>query len=120
MTNRGSRDAATSGTEADGPEGIDLALGMASLEFLSPVAPARVVERPLADRPATLDEAHVALLDNQKANAGHLLAAVGRELARRHPAMTISTERKIATSASPAEVMDRLRTCDAVVLAIAD
>ena len=93
---------------------------MASLQFLSPVAPTRVTERPLAERLVTLDSANVALLDNQKSNAGHLLAAVGRELVHRHPSVSLSTERKIATSASPAEVMDRLRTCDAVVLAIAD
>lgn len=93
---------------------------MASLQILSPVASTRVVEHPLADRLTALDGAQIALLDNQKANAGLLLDAVGRELMRRHPSMTITSERKIATSASPAEVMDRLRSCDAVVLAIAD
>lgn len=93
---------------------------MASLSFLSPVAPTRVVERPLADRLDTLDGRRIALLDNQKANAGPLLAAVGTYLADRHPSIALTTEHKIATSASPAEVMDRLRSCDAVVLAIAD
>ena len=93
---------------------------MASLTFLSPVAPTRVTERPLADRLDDLDGRRIALLDNQKANAGSLLAAVGDHLAERYPSLTITTEHKIATSASPTEVMDRLRTCDAVVLAIAD
>ena len=90
------------------------------MEILSPVASTRVVERPLASRLATLDGKRLALLDNQKANAGRLLDGVGRELTRGHRDLTVETERKIATSASPAEVMDRLRTCDAVVLAIAD
>ena len=93
---------------------------MGSLQFLSPVAPTRVVERPLAPRPPTLAGATIALLDNQKANAGTLLAAIGSHLVGRHPDLTVTTERKIATSASPAAVMARLRTVDAVVLAIAD
>ena len=93
---------------------------MGSLEILSPVAPTRSMERPLAPRLGQLEGARVGLLDNQKANAGLLLEGVGRELAARHPDLALTVEQKIATSASPAEVMDRLRTCDAVVLAIAD
>lgn len=93
---------------------------MAKLEIVSPVAPSRIDERPLADRHVGLDGRRVALLDNQKANAGRLLAAVGEELVRRHPDVELVTERKIATSASPDEVMGRLQKCDAVVLAIAD
>jgi uncharacterized protein involved in exopolysaccharide biosynthesis len=93
---------------------------MASLQFFAPAAPTRVVERPLADRPDGLERSTVALLDNQKANAGRLLAEVGAELVRRHPGVEVATETKIATSPSPPEVMDRLRTVDAVVLAIAD
>lgn len=93
---------------------------MASLQFLSPEAPTRVDERPLADRLPHLDGINLGLLDNQKANAGPLLDEVGRLLAERHSDMTLSVERKIATSASPPEVMSRLRTYDAVVLAIAD
>jgi hypothetical protein len=93
---------------------------MASLTILSPVAPTRVDEHPLADRLDGLDGARIALLDNQKANAGRLLDTVGVELTRRFPSVALTTERKIASAGSPAEVMDRLRTCDAVVLAIAD
>lgn len=93
---------------------------MAPLEFLSPVAPTRVDERPLAARPDVLAGRRIALLDNQKANAGRLLQAVGAEISRRHADVDLVTEKKIATSPSPAEVMDRLRTVDAVVLAIAD
>lgn len=62
----------------------------------------------------------MALLDNQKANAGHLLGEVGRRLRANHSGLSIEVERKIATSPSPEAVMARLRTVDAVVLAIAD
>ena len=93
---------------------------MAPLQILSPVAPTRVHELPLADRLPSLAGKRVALLDNQKANAGLLLAAVGQHLMAQYPDLELTSERKIASSASPREVMDRLRTCDAVVLAIAD
>lgn len=93
---------------------------MAPLTFLAPIAPTRVEERPLAGRLEGLARCRVALLDNQKANAGALLDAVGAELQRRHPDIDLTIEHKIATSPSPAEVMARLRTVDAVVLAIAD
>lgn len=93
---------------------------MAPLQILSPEAPSRVVERPLAARLDSLAGRRVGLLDNQKANAGRLLAAVGRHLTAGHPGLVLVTERKVATSPSPAEVMARLRICDAVVLAIAD
>lgn len=96
------------------------------VRFYSPVAPSRVEERPLADRLDGFarrdrsDVVRIGLLDNQKANAGHLLEAVGRGLTARHPGIELVTERKIATSPSPPEVMERLRSYDAVVLAIAD
>ena len=93
---------------------------MASLQFYAPAAPSRTAEKPLAARKPDLGGMTVALLDNQKANAGRLLAEVGAELSRRHPDVQVVTEKKIATSPSPPEVMDRLRTVDAVVLAIAD
>ncbi len=93
---------------------------MASLQILSPVAPSRTDVRPLAGRLDGLDGARVALLDNQKANAGELLAAVGEHLAERYPTIELSVERKIATSASPADVVEAVVAIPAVVLAIAD
>jgi hypothetical protein len=93
---------------------------MTSIKILSPVAPTRVVERPLANRRADLPGRHIGLLDNQKANAAGLLDEVGRELVDRYPTLTITREHKIATSPSPPDVMERMRTYDAVVLAIAD
>lgn len=93
---------------------------MAGLDFLEPVPPSVVEELPLAPRLAGLDGARVALLDNQKANAGLLLERIGGELAARHRGVELVVETKIATSAAPDRVMDHLRSCDAVVLAIAD
>ncbi len=99
---------------------IDSAVSSTTIRFFSPVAPTRIDERPLADRLNGFGRIRVGLLDNQKANAGHLLESVGRGLTDRHPDIEVVTERKIATSPSPPEVMERLRTYDAVVLAIAD
>jgi hypothetical protein len=93
---------------------------VAGLEFLDPVPPSVVAERPLAPRLAALGGRRLALLDNQKANAGDLLRHVGEHLARRHPDLELITERKAATEAAPEQVMEHLRTCDAVILAIAD
>jgi hypothetical protein len=93
---------------------------MAGLDFLEPVPPSVVEELPLAPRLAGLGGSRVGLLDNQKANAGMLLAHVGDELSRRHPDVELVVDTKIATSAAPDAVMDHLRRCDAVILAIAD
>ena len=93
---------------------------MGTQRILSPVSEPRVVDQPIAARPATLDGMRIALLDNQKANAGRLLAGVGDELVRRFEGVELVQEYKIATSPSPDAVMDRLHECDAVILAIAD
>lgn len=92
---------------------------MSELQFLSPAAIPRVTERPLADRLDRLDGARVAVFDNQKANAGALLAAIGERLEQRF-GVELATERKIASAPAPDDVMARLRSVDAVVLAIAD
>lgn len=93
---------------------------MAGLDFLEPVPPSVVEERALAPRLAGLDGTRVALLDNQKANAGLLLHCIGGGLTAQHRDVELVVETKIATSAAPDRVMDHLRRCDAVVLAIAD
>ena len=96
---------------------------VAGLVILDPVAPSVVEERPLAPRRDGLDGlagGRVALLDNQKANAGLLLSRLGDALTARHAGLDVVVESKIATSAAPDVVMDHLRRCDAVVLAIAD
>ncbi len=96
---------------------------MTGIAFHRPVPPSVVVERPLADRlapPTGLAGARIGLLDNRKANAGALLAAVAGELAARHPDIETVVEHKLASAAAPDEVLERLRACHAVILAIAD
>ncbi len=93
---------------------------MSPLTILSPVPRSVVTERPLAARPVTIGGTRVGLLDNRKANAGALLEVVGRELTARHPDIELVSEHKSAPAPAPDAVHARLRTCDAVVLAIAD
>jgi hypothetical protein len=90
------------------------------LTILSPIAAPRIDERELTKRPGDLRGLTIGLLDNQKANAGKLLAGVSRRLASRYPDLKLVTEYKVATSPCPEEVMGRLQRCDAVVLAISD
>lgn len=85
------------------------------IEVFVPVAAARVTQQPLAPRADSLDGARVAFFDNSKANAAALLAG----LAGQYPAHNLALA-KDATRAAPAEVMAHLKSCDAVVLAIAD
>lgn len=93
---------------------------MTGLRILNPVPPSLVTERPLADRPSSLAGLRLGVLDNRKANAGDLLTAVADGIVARHPDIELVVERKLASAAAPTEVLDRLRTCHAVVLAIAD
>lgn len=93
---------------------------MSLIEILSPVAATRVATRPLAPRLATLTAKRIGWLDNMKANAGELLRAVERELRAAGHDFVSSTAAKNATAAAPEAVMTHLKTCDAVVLAIAD
>ena len=92
---------------------------MNEIEVLVPVAPLRIEQRPLAPRLRQLRGARIGWLDNSKANAGALLAAVADALRMQHDFATI-VESKDATAAAPELVMAHLQTCDAVVLAIAD
>ena len=93
---------------------------MSELSFLSPVPPSVVAEHPLSGRIPALDGARIGLLDNRKANALGLLESVGRELVARHRGVELVLEHKLASAGAPEDVLGRLRTCDAVVLAIAD
>jgi hypothetical protein len=90
------------------------------IEVLVPVPPVRVEERPLAPRLDGLCGARVGFLDNQKANAGLLLATVAATIQRDVGPFDAVHEVKVATMAAPGEVMGRLQRCHAVVLAIAD
>jgi hypothetical protein len=90
------------------------------IEVLVPVPPLRIEERPLASRLDGLRGHRVGFLNNQKANAGLLLASVVDELQREVGPFEAIHAEKVATTAAPADVMGRLERCHAVVLAIAD
>ncbi len=80
----------------------------------------RTQVHPLATRLTHLQGARIGWLDNMKANAGDLLrqvAAILREAGHSFDTVLLA---KNATAAAPAEVMAHLKTCDAVILAIAD
>lgn len=93
---------------------------MTIVEVLVPVATTRVIERPLAPRLSAFSGKRIALLDNMKANAGALLRYTAQALHAAGHHFEIVTADKNATAAAPASVMAHLKTCDAVVLAIAD
>jgi hypothetical protein len=90
------------------------------VEVLVPVSPLAVEQRPLAARLDGLTGRRVGVLDNRKANAGRLLDEVSAELRRQAGSFEEIREVKMATAAAPAEVVGRLRCCEAVILAIAD
>jgi len=90
------------------------------IEVLVPVAPSRIIERPLAPRLTTLAGKRIGWLDNLKANAGALLADLADAFAARGFVFERVLAAKNATAAAPADVMAHLKSCDAVVLAIAD
>ena len=92
---------------------------MSEIEILVPVATTRVETRPLAPRLDGLHGARIGWLDNRKANAGALLSDVAACLRGAGHAFEDVCLTKIATEAAPEDVMAHLRTCDAVVLAIA-
>jgi len=93
---------------------------MPMIEICVPVATPRVNARPLAPRPAAIAGHRIGWLDNRKANAGLLLREVEAAWRAAGRAFESVWCAKNATAAAPDEVMRHLRTCDAVVLAIAD
>ena len=93
---------------------------MPLIEVLSPVPPTRTARRTLAARLGGLAGRRIAWFDNQKANAAALLAALAAALREQGATFTSVTLDKNATAAAPPDRMAHLKTCDAVVLAIAD
>ena len=93
---------------------------MSRLEVLVPVAETRVERRPLAPRLTRLSGARIGWLDNRKANAGALLGYVADALRADGFDFEVVRAAKNATAAAPDDVMAHLKTCHAVVLAIAD
>jgi len=93
---------------------------MNQIEVFVPTAEARTQKWPLAPRLDRLAGARIGWLDNMKANAGDLLGSVAAVLHENGVDFEMVTGSKNATAAAPQSVMSHLKTCDAVVLAIAD
>lgn len=93
---------------------------MTIVEILIPVAATRVKDSPLAPRLSSLSGKRIGCLDNMKANAGALLRYTAEALRARGHVFEVVNAAKNATAAAPDTVMAHLKTCDAVVLAIAD
>jgi ribosomal protein S8 len=93
---------------------------MNTLEVFVPTASTRVDRHPLANRLKHVQGARIAWLDNMKANAAELLHDIASTLKSRGYEFDIIKLSKDATAAAPESVMAHLKTCDAVVLAIAD
>ncbi|MES2289077.1 MAG: UGSC family (seleno)protein [Pseudomonadota bacterium] len=80
-----------------------------------------VERQAIAPRLATLQGAKIGLLDNTKKNADLLLKAVAEILQSEHGVGETVYCRKISSSpAAPAEMLDELSTCDAVINAYGD
>ena len=90
------------------------------IEILSPVPPTRTARRTLAARLDGLASRRIAWFDNQKANAAALLAALAAALRDQGCTFESVVLDKNATAAAPPDVMAHLKSCDAVILAIAD
>jgi hypothetical protein len=93
---------------------------MEQIEIYSPVAATRLQSYSLAPRLRSINAQRIGFLDNLKANAGTLLQHLTAGMRGRGTDFEIVVTSKNATAAAPASVMAHLKTCDAVVLAIAD
>ena len=81
------------------------------------------VERPkrIAAGRRTLDGKVLGLLDNRKGNADHLLLRLGERLGERYSLRDIVYLTKpIFSRPAPAEQIEQLKRCDAVLTALAD
>ena len=94
----------------------------AAMEILDPVGSTSATSRPLAPRPASLAGAVIGVLDNSKPNAGVLLDAVARALARQVGARDVRRWRKPGASiGATAATLDEIAAqCGAVLTASAD
>ena len=98
---------------------VDEAVRMYNL--LLPIDPE--VERPkrIAAGRHTLDGKVLGLLDNRKGNADHLLLRLGERLGERYSLRDIVYLTKpIFSRPAPAEQIEQLKRCDAVLTALAD
>ena len=89
--------------------------------LLNPVGTREVTNTPIAPRLDGLKGRKIGLLDNTKKNADILLKEVGEILLRDHGVAEVIYRRKVGSSpAAPAEMLDEMATCDAVINAYGD
>ncbi len=91
------------------------------LDLVDPTDPELATEHTLAPRLAGLAGARIALLDNRKGNANHLLAAIGEALRAAGAAETPLWTKPIFSRPAPDATVEAIAaSCQAVVTAIGD
>jgi hypothetical protein len=94
---------------------------MGTIRVYDPTAPSSVRDGHLAPRPVSLDGSVAGILDNGKANAGTLMAAIVEELKQRHGVRDVLVRHKpVAGPASPQVIADLTAGCDFVLVGSAD
>jgi hypothetical protein len=93
---------------------------MRFVEVLDPTSAPRTRERALAPRSGSLAGRTLGFLSNGKANSELLLESIERQMRVRVSDFAVVKAVKMATTAAPEPILDRLRRCDVVVTAIAD
>jgi hypothetical protein len=89
--------------------------------LLDPVGERDIVRQPIAPRLSGLAGRKIGLLDNTKKNADILLKEVGEILLADHGVTEVIYRRKVGSSpAAPAEMLDEMASCDAVINAYGD
>ena len=100
---------------------MNLSDAIRDFQLVPPVDPKVVEGTPMAERPASLGGARLAILDNRKGNANVLLTALGEQLRTRHGIADVTRyEKPIFSRPSPSELLDDLVSYDVVVTAIGD
>jgi hypothetical protein len=94
---------------------------MGMVRVYDPTAPSSLRQSALAPRPARLNGTVAGILDNGKANAGLLMAAVVDEMKARYGVRDVIVRKKpVAGPASPQVIADLKANCDFVLVGSAD
>lgn len=94
---------------------------MGTVRVYDPTAPSSVRQGQMAPRPAMLVGTVAGILDNGKANAGLLMAAVVDELKARYGVRDVIVRKKpVAGPAAPQVIADLKAGCDFVLVGSAD
>jgi hypothetical protein len=90
-------------------------------KLVDPAGVSRPPVKPLASRLETLAGARLGLLDNAKPNADAILGAIAdRLLAEQGVAEVVRFRKRNPGMGAPAQVLDSLAGCDAVLLGTSD